>query len=219
MCRFGTAALLCATAVVGPLLAQDNVSTRTKTLLAAEWKETGNDGLSGIMRCLTALKEYTAHGAEADPRDALNQLRSGIDQIPSILTAPLSTIAGPAPFNGAHNLYIRAHDEGRMPEFLASATQQSVDNMNGHAKAAQFAAALTILKDKYGLTPDSLNERVNKVYDKDPLRALYNLLRDLYPVFTDQASADIAAAKMETYRTCYLIDKNKLFGLVTTFLQ
>ena len=40
MCRVGIAALICATAVVGPLMAQDNVSTRTKTLLAAEWKET-----------------------------------------------------------------------------------------------------------------------------------------------------------------------------------
>ena len=35
MCRVGIAALICATAVVGPLMAQDNVSTRTKTLLAA----------------------------------------------------------------------------------------------------------------------------------------------------------------------------------------
>ena len=90
--------------------------------------------------------------------------------------------------------------------------------MNDKAKAALFDAAFKNLKDTYGKDPDSLDERVNKVYDKDPLKALYNLLSDLFPAW-NQASADAAATKMETYRTCYLIDKNKLFGLAKTFLQ
>jgi hypothetical protein len=172
------------------------------------------------MRCLTALNEYTAHGAEADPRDALNQLLSGIAQIPKIDVSPLLDIAGKGPaFTGAYNLFNRADDGHKMADFLATATQQAVDSMNDKAKAALFDAAFKNLKDRYGKDPDSLDKRVNKVFDKDPLRALYNLLYDLYPVWQDPKTADDAAAKMETYRTCYLIDKYKLFCLAKTFLQ
>lgn len=217
MCRFEIAVLMW-TVVAGPAAAQNNVSERTKILLALEWKETATGGASGVIRCLTALDDYTAYNAGL----ALPQLLAGVPQIPGIDSQPgIPLLPTPPPGLGpmATALYTRADAEGRMPDFLAKATTLSIDGMSDKAKKDLFDAADKSIRTKYGADPASLDTRVNKLYDIVPLRALYNLLSDLYPAWTNQADADAAAKTMELYRTCYLLDKYKFFGLVRTFLQ
>ena len=219
--------MVCATALVGPIIAQDavapdNVGTRTTTLLALEWMETDHGATSGIMLCLTALDKYTAHGADYDPSGALAKLKAGISQIPNIKdikAKPLSDYAGPDPFPGANGLYDKTHADGKMPDLLARATTRPVDANDAKRKKALFEEANTNIKDTYRYNLAGLDKGVDKVYRDDPARALYQLLKDLLPSWSDKTTADAAAKKMDVYRTCYLLDKSTLFGLVHTFLQ
>lgn len=213
MCRFEIAVLTCATVLVGLAIAQDNVSTRTKALLAAEWKDTT---FGGANRCLAALDKYTAHGADYDPSGALALLKAGISYIPGIDQAPLKDYAGThPPYRGANGLYDQAHADGTMPYILAKATGKPTDKMNDKAKSNLFDDADKSIKETYGDKLADLENRVDKVYRSDPARALYQLLKDVW----DPSKAAATAENMEVYRTCYLLDKSRLFGLVHAFLQ
>ena len=239
MCRSRVVVLVCATALVGPVIAQDavapdNVGTRTTTLLALEWNETASGGASGVILCLRALDAYTAH----DLGGALAQLRAGISQIPKIDVAPLSGYAGKRPeFPGANGLYTKAHEDGRMPDLLAKATTLTIDANDEKSKKKLFDEANKNIKDTYGSSLTGL-DRVFKMYREDSALALYNLLKDLKDLLPAPAQAILGkptpsddekklaekalspvAKKMEVYRTCYLLDKFRLFGLVRDFLK
>ncbi|MGB7761823.1 MAG: hypothetical protein WBL61_18465 [Bryobacteraceae bacterium] len=192
--------------------------------------ETNNGATSGVMRCLTALDIYAAN---AD--GALAQLTGGIPQIPEIGVAPLSKIAGPPPaFPGANTLYDWAHGRGTMPVLLAKATTLTVDANDEKAQKKMFDEVDASIKATYGSDLTRLDDRVNKVYREDPARALYNLLWDLLPSGSlatwpaaffavppggGASPLSVAAKTMEKYRTCYRLDRFRLFGLVHTFLQ
>lgn len=226
MCRMRTAILVCATALsgLGRAQAQDNVSGWTKALLRAEWQATtlvptpppgAPAGLTGLAACLTALNYYTAPGPLHGPDEALTLLIAGIDVIPHAVPPVPDNVTQPTKVA----LYARAHAAGKMAEMLATATASQIGVNDEQSKKALFEKVDKSIRDTYKNDLTGLDERVDSIHAKDPARALYNLLNDLRLSLPAPADPATTAKAMEDYRTCYLLDKGRLFALVHTFLQ
>ena len=226
MCRIRIAILLCAAALLGRSMAQaqDNVSLWTKALLKAEWQATALVPSApagtpvGLTACLTALNYYTvplpAHGSD----EALALLIAGIDGISPVIPPIPPTVSR----STKAVLYTRAQAAGKMAELLATTTASDIDASEEKRKKGLFDKVDKSIRDTYKNDLTGLDDRVNKIHAKDPARALYNLLNDLLQYSLSlPAPASLAdtANTMQDYRTCYLLDKGRLFGLVRTFLE
>jgi hypothetical protein len=196
MCRFRIAIVMYATVFLGLGIAQ-TVSSDTADDLKIAWKKIDKNADSGVMHCLKALDLYTRDGASYDPDDALKELL-------------LAANPDKAKF------YRAAQKLGKMPELLATA--RSIESNGPTAVDKLFIEVGDSISAAYKSDPEGLDKYVNKEYFNNPARALYNLLNALLPAW-DPAKAKDAAELMEKYRTCYALDRNRLFGLVSAHFQ
>jgi hypothetical protein len=203
MVRFLTSASL----LVSELLCQTHtVTSDANAALRAEWLDLrDHGGYSGLGHCLRALDEYTLPG---NPDTALRELISG---------APTSA----APF------YRLAQREGTLGDLLATASSP-LDSNNPEAVNGTFSQADAAIAHLYDSNPEVLDSAVNRIAANNRSRALYNLLR----LVADSAGARLdtyvqpatggvdsavsnAVQTMEVFRTCYRLDRNRLFALVS----
>jgi hypothetical protein len=212
MRRIGIAILVCATVLVGRVIAQGptNVTNDASAALAVEWKDIANGADSGIMQCLNALDVYTSDQAADSKADALTKLVSGAIANPKKPTAD--------------QLYRKAKN---LQELLATATTISFDENDMRVVNRLFKRADDKIAAVYVTNLNGLDEDVNKVFPADQGRALYSLLNlyanksDLNAYFADpfdpakRKKAKDAADLMELYRTCYAISRDRFFGLVS----
>jgi hypothetical protein len=190
MPRIRIAILICAVSLVGRGFAQ-TVTSDTRAALAKEWKSDKGE-TKGKDQCLKALELYSRdHPSNEDLKQALDEL-----------TKAASTIDG-AP--KADQLYELAKDLGTLSELLATATGISIDKNDSGAVDRLFAEADIGIATAYRSAPKALRDDVSKVSASNRLRALYNLLN------ANSTKPDL----METFRTCYFLDRDRLFRLVS----
>jgi hypothetical protein len=225
MCRLRVEILILATVVAGRGLAQvpdnvSNVSDWTKAMLAAECSQTVPGPAlpavpAGVELCLTALNYYTAPTWAAGASAAIDLLVSGVSSLP---ISTIIAVSPPVSATTVQLLYRRANDAGKMAGLLATATRLDVEVYGEKQTKALFDDVNKSIRATYRNNVGGLDDGVNKLSAKDPARALYNLLRDLWSSVPPE-TPDNAVKTMEKYRTCYLLDKARLFGLVRAFLQ
>lgn len=116
----------------------------------------------------------------------------------------LAELAGGTSDSRVKDLHAIAQELGALPELLATAAKRSIDKNDPKAVAAVFLEADNAITAAYEKDPRSLMDGVSKVSASNRLKALYNLLN---------TSKDAAA--METFRTCYALDRDRLFRLVS----
>jgi len=183
-----------ATVLVGRGMAQDTVSTKTTDALKGAWKDPNK-----VVHCLNALDLYTRDDASRDPAWALNEILS------------VATAQQQAFLRMAHNM-------GKMPELLAKATTNTTERSATKAVDQLFKDVDASITNIFASNPEALDRYVNKEYGHNPARALYSLLNTLWgqqPLL----GAATALQMMEKYRTCYGLDRDRLFGLVSAHFQ
>jgi hypothetical protein len=185
MPRIGIAIFICAAVLVGHGVAQ-TVALDAKAALAAEWMD-DKTAANGAAHCLRALDLYTA-------------------DTPSPARAVLELVAGAPAANGAPdpgNLYPLAQDLGILLAALTNASR-TVPTQKPDIDAL-FVTAGNRIGAFYVSDPGGLYREVSLQSSHNPARALFVLL--------SAHAADPAI--METFRTCYQIDRDRLFRLVS----
>lgn len=189
MSRIRITILICVVGLVGRSVAQDKPAvskvTRTVSVDAAEALAIEWNDPKGTSHCLKALDLYTLDPASGgNTVEALHELISGSPD--------------------AEKFYRLAQELGKMPELLATATTREIDKSDTKDVETLFADAKGSIADLYTNGPERLYRYVNQVSAYNRARALYNLL--------EWKKSDTNL--METYRTCYALNRDRLFDLV-----
>jgi hypothetical protein len=214
MRRFRIAMPLCVAAALGLIIADDThtISNDAQTNLAIEWKDLKfypTDGsFTAATHCLKALDLYTQEFTSDDPLIPLKELMSGANPSP------------PPARTATWKFYPLAHRLGRMPDLLATATTLKTTNSKDVDKLFdEVESSILVL---YQSHPEDLYRSVDREYASHPARAFYNLLdanarplKDYTPAQPGARTAAESNAKLlEKYRTCYGLDRDRLFHLI-----